>query len=284
MEGNMFNDEFKERYTTIPFAVYRAYFVNKAKEVIAHQHKEIEIISMTEGSAFFYVDAQEYRLEKGDILIIPPYAIHHGRTSEKGISSYTCICFDLKIQCDEELKNGLEDHILATKHLVSKESVYASQLQKYIEKACLANEKQASGWELEAMGNISLLMSILKKEDYFTKNLKCETKNSFAQKVMNYIIDHYTDAITSRTVADAFYMDTSYFCRLFKKNFGCCFADYVLAYRLEKAKLHLTHTVLPVTEIAFQTGFNSCSYFSKTFKVRFGISPLSYRKLKRYAH
>ncbi len=274
----MFKDEFKERYTTIPFAIYRADSGGRVKEVISHQHREIELISMTEGSADFYIDSHHYFVEKGDILIIPPYSIHRAKTSENAITSYNCICFDLKIQCDMELKIGLEEHTLSTKHFVSKESPHTKQLQEYIENACLACERHEQGWELEAVGNISLLFCHLKKGAYFTPNLQNRAKNSFAQNVMNYITVHYPTVITSRTVADSFYMDNSYFCRLFKKSFGCCFADYVLAYRLEKAKIHLTNTNLPITEIAFQTGFNSCSYFDKTFKARFGLSPLAYRK------
>ena len=88
MGGNMFNDEFKERYTTIPFAVYRANSRDRVKEVIAHQHREPELISMTEGSALFCVDAKEYYLEKGDLLIIPPYAIHHGKTSAGEMTAF----------------------------------------------------------------------------------------------------------------------------------------------------------------------------------------------------
>ena len=64
----MLKDEFKARYTTIPFAVYREYCVYKAFRLIAHHHKEIEFISMTEGRADFYVDNIRYELKKGDIL------------------------------------------------------------------------------------------------------------------------------------------------------------------------------------------------------------------------
>ena len=187
----MFNDGFKERYTTIPLAVYRAYFVNQVKEVIAHHHKEFEVISITEGSALFYVDAQEYRLQKGDLLLIPPYAIHRGKTTDRGTASYNCICFDLKIQCDEALKTGLEEHTLSTEHFISKESAYAARLPEYIENACCANERQSLGWELDAIGNISLFLSVLKQEAHFTENLKCSTQKPFAQNVMDYIIAHY---------------------------------------------------------------------------------------------
>ena len=97
---------------------------------------------------------------------------------------------------------------------------------------------------------------------------------------MKYIIANYFNKISSRDAANEIYMDCSSFCRLFKKTFGCCFTNYLLAYRLEKAKVYLSNTCLPVTEIAFKVGFNDCSYFCKAFKESMGISPLSYRKTR----
>jgi quercetin dioxygenase-like cupin family protein len=74
----MLNDEFKQRYTTIPFAIYKARDVNGAQEVITHYHREIELIAIIEGSAEFYINSKCYFAKKGDILIIPPYALHRG--------------------------------------------------------------------------------------------------------------------------------------------------------------------------------------------------------------
>ena len=49
----MFRDDFKNRYTTIPFAIYRAYYEHERIAAISHQHKEIELISVKTGSADF---------------------------------------------------------------------------------------------------------------------------------------------------------------------------------------------------------------------------------------
>ena len=103
----MLKDEFKERYTTIPFAIYQAYCEKNVKEVITHYHREIELIAMTEGSAEFYVNSQAYPVSKWDILIVPPYALHRGRMAQDTKTSYDCICFDLQLLCDESLKKEL---------------------------------------------------------------------------------------------------------------------------------------------------------------------------------
>lgn len=274
----MFNDEFKNRYTTIPFALYRAFTDHKEETVISHYHREIELIAMTEGSAEFYVNSQYFKLEKGDILVIPPYAIHRANTSSNTVSSYDCICFDLKLLCDDTLKEGLENDLLETEFLVMRTTSYAGYISSCISKACAACENNETGWELEAIGNMSLLFSELKKNSCFVPKFKDKNKKDFSKLVMAYITDNFSEPITSATAANALFMSNGYFCRIFKNNFGCCFSEYLLLYRLEKSKYLLKNTSTIVSKIAFQTGFNNCSYFGKTFKEKFGISPLSYRK------
>lgn len=274
----MFKDEFKQRYTTIPFAIYRAYCEFVVGGVISHQHRETELIAMSQGEADFYINGKLYRLKKGDVLIVPPYSIHRAETSPEKRTSYNCICFDLSLLWDKDLVSGLTNHSQTVKHFISKCDPASNIIYECIEKGCVACETQKSGWEMEAIGNMSLIFSLLKSKGYVSDIVSQKAQKNFAQRVMDYISDNFSDKITSTTVADALYMNNSYFCRLFKKTFGCCFSDYLLAYRLEKAKNFLVSTNLAITEISFKFGFNSCSYFGKAFKERFLISPLSYRK------
>lgn len=277
----MLNDEFKERYTTIPFAIYQAYCAEGVKETITHYHQEIELIAITEGSAEFYINSKRYCVKKGDILIIPPYALHRGHTTENVVSAYDCICFSLQLLCDNNLKNGLESQALSINSPVYSDSPYAKQLQSYIKKALIACQKKETGWELEAVGNMSLLFGVLKRNHFISKNFESNRETEFWGKVMTYLLKNASYPITSRDAAKELYMNHSYFCRLFKKTVGCSFEKYVLIYRLEKARLYLTNTTLSVTEIAFCLGFQNCSYFNKTFKERFHITPLRYRKSKK---
>ena len=139
-------------------------------------------------------------------------------------------------------------------------------------------EKKDAGWELEAVGNISLLFGILKKNRFIIQDRNDTGDIIFGRKVMDYLAKNVSAQITSRDAARELYMNQSYFCRLFKKTFGCTFEKYVLIYRLEKARLLLANTALPVTEIAFSLGFCNCSYFGKVFKERFNVTPTSHRR------
>jgi AraC-like DNA-binding protein len=55
--------------------------------------------------------------------------------------------------------------------------------------------------------------------------------------------------------------------------------DLLKEYRLKKAKELLRKKKYNISEVAFETGFSSPSYFTKCFKVTFGLLPLSYLEL-----
>lgn len=277
----MFRDEFKSRYTTIPFAICREDSRGEKKEVISHQHREIEVIAMTEGNADFYINTVHRSLKKGDVLLIPPFSIHRIEVSAGAPASYNCICFDLSLLWDEEIRTGLTNHTLVISGAVDGKEPYAAKMQEWVERGCLACENACPGWELEAIGSMSMLLGAIKKHGYIISDLNGDAKTDFAQRVLNYISENFHEPITSASAADSLYMNNSYFCRSFKKAFGSCFSNYILAYRLEKAKAYLNDTRSKITEISFKVGFNSCSYFTKTFKERFGMTPFAYRNGER---
>jgi AraC-like DNA-binding protein len=47
--------------------------------------------------------------------------------------------------------------------------------------------------------------------------------------------------------------------------------------RLERAELLLGTTELSVSEVCLQTGFNNISFFIRSFKKSYGMTPLQYR-------
>ena len=104
----MFRDEFKLRYTTIPLAIHRAECPFGAEELLAHRHREIELIYMREGRLNFYVDTVPYTLLKGDILVVPPYAIHRIPAHREGRAAHDCICFSASLLPDVNLQHLLE--------------------------------------------------------------------------------------------------------------------------------------------------------------------------------
>jgi len=93
-----------------------------------------------------------------------------------------------------------------------------------------------------------------------------------------YMELHAGDKITADTLAHVTGYTPYYLTRLFQKETGLSFQEYLQQVRIEKAKLYLTTTDLSVQEIAERLAFSSRSHFSTVFTKAVGLSPAAYRK------
>lgn len=87
--------------------------------------------------------------------------------------------------------------------------------------------------------------------------------------------------LSARIIADSLHMSSRYLHRLFQ-NQGSSIGQLVLHHRLDACSKNLTDPLLTdrsITEIAFRWGFNSSTYFGRTFKKKFGVTPKDYRRL-----
>jgi len=68
--------------------------------------------------------------------------------------------------------------------------------------------------------------------------------------------------------------------RKVKSISGTTVSQFICKIRLEKAMIQLTETPLSISEVAYSTGFQSVTYFTKCFKDQFGYPPGEFRKNK----
>ncbi len=278
----MFNDEFKFQYTTIPVAVFeRNYKANTMKnniESLSHHHRELEVLYVLEGEAVYYINSAEYQIQKGDIVIVAPYLIHRATILANKDFCHKCLCLDLSLIYDKKLKTSLENGTFSVKPIISHTHKKASELGNYVVNSFFAASDKKDGWELSVIGNLSLFFSLLKQTGMITEIGEEKDRKNFSYRVINFIDSNYTQNISSGDAAKALFMNNSYFCRKFKENFGFCFQKYMETYRIEKAKILLRITTLPISEIAIAVGVTDFSYFSKIFKMHQKCTPSEYRK------
>ena len=88
--------------------------------------------------------------------------------------------------------------------------------------------------------------------------------------------------ITLSEVAGLNAVSAEHLSRIFKKELGVGFNEYINNVRLQKAEFMLRNEAgKSVSEIAFACGFNDSNYFSFRFKRAYGFSPVSLRKLSK---
>ncbi len=97
------------------------------------------------------------------------------------------------------------------------------------------------------------------------------------EELDNYIRENVSDEISNTEIGAIFGYHPFYVSRMLKDRKGMTLRQYIIAYRLKCAKRLLELSGKSAAEIAEECGFTDASYFAKTFKAAFGMTPKEYR-------
>ncbi len=244
---------------------------NRGAEI--HYHSCFEIYYLTDGACDSIVDNKIYHMSPGDIVIIPPGAIHGTRylTEKHGRILLNFSFHYLPKSLGEAL---------------SKESrIYGcGETKEEIEQIFAKIEKEYRGgddYSEEAIIALLSQLAILILRDA-PKNDEAVPQYSFIEIAVKYIHDNYQNPMTLGDIAKACNVSKVHLSRKFKERLGIGVSEYVAMYRLKKAKeLLLSQDKMSVCEVAYGCGFNDSNYFSALFKKTYGVSPSGYRKNAR---
>ncbi|MDU0353435.1 AraC family transcriptional regulator [Paraglaciecola aquimarina] len=95
---------------------------------------------------------------------------------------------------------------------------------------------------------------------------------------IEYVRENYHQEISIEQLAKLAFISVSALERRFKKYLSKTPKQFINEVRLENARRMLIETRLPIAEIAYRCGFSEHSYFSRQFKLQFGILPSQLRE------
>ena len=119
----------------------------------------------------------------------------------------------------------------------------------------------------------SLVIKFIEKID----EVEDQEKEKIIYYGVKYIQSNFTDDISLTDAATAASLSVHYFSRLFKKEMGCTFKEYLTELRMKEAKKKLKNRDENISNIAKDIGYNNPGYFSKVFKKYEGMPPSDYR-------
>ena len=136
------------------------------------------------------------------------------------------------------------------------------------------------GFELEIKALLFSFFANIFRENLVIKKdsiLSDDSKVFKIKDVIKYIENNYRNDINITTLANICHYNEYHFMRFFKKYTGKTCIQFIKNYRLEKAYNLLKNTDLPVTQISFDVGFSNVSYFIRSFKEKYKVTPKELR-------
>lgn len=116
-----------------------------------------------------------------------------------------------------------------------------------------------------------------------TQNLKMITEETYNTSqnplafVLNYIKSNLNEKISINSLSEKACMSKATFYRLFKRELGISPNDFILAEKMNKAKVLLLQPGAKVASIGYELGFSDANYFIRTFKKIMGTTPGAYQ-------
>lgn len=101
--------------------------------------------------------------------------------------------------------------------------------------------------------------------------------NKLVEKALKIIDMEYFTDLSLSYICEKLGVSEPYFSALFKEQLGKNFKEYLISYKLSKAKEMLKNSELPVYEISTRVGYNNYNQFTRIFKKYEGISPAEFR-------
>ncbi|MGA2245921.1 MAG: helix-turn-helix domain-containing protein [Verrucomicrobiota bacterium] len=97
------------------------------------------------------------------------------------------------------------------------------------------------------------------------------------QKIEAFLGDGRDGQVSLKEVAACVNLSPCHFCAVFKKQTGLTFSRYRVRQRLAKARGLLADGARRISDVAFESGFESIPYFNRAFRQQFDCSPTEYR-------
>ena len=268
-----------------PFALYDLQRLGPSFHVSLHWHEELEIVYVYEGPLYLTIENQNYIGKKGDVFVVNSKEIHEMHVQDKNVR-YGTLLFppsSLLFQENDEITRKYIQPLcmgdVLFSHAIENQEL-ADEIFSVISQILSLNKQKVPAYRLGTKALLLQIIFLLFNHHQEINSLNSQKNSLLNREILSYIGERYTTDLTLKEIADTFHMSYKYFSRYFKNNFQTTLSDYIMKLRMERAELLLTTTELPVTEISLQTGFNNISFFIRSFKKAYGLTPLKYRNRK----
>ncbi|MEO1771887.1 AraC family transcriptional regulator [Candidatus Enterococcus ferrettii] len=251
-----------------------------------HWHEEIQYTIAAKGDLTIQVNGKAYQLREGDGIFINSGYLHVTKKMQDQGEYFSInfnprlLSFSLGSLLEQNYVLPYVGEYLLPITIFRPEVPWEKEvLDKFFAIHQLYQEKQTFAWEYKLVILLSsiwdAILSNTKME--ITNQGQLKLKQNRMQELLDFVHQHFGEAITIKEMAEAAHISPTECTRCFKEFTDYSPYEYLIQYRISEAKQQLMQTDDSIQQIAIQTGFHESSSFIQAFKKRVGITPLKYR-------
>jgi len=255
---------------------------NERMQLDQHFHTDYEIIFIEEGVLHFKINGIPYVFDKNCIIFVNRFEKHEADFLKLPYVRYVLILDSDFL--NQNIRNPVLSSILKNRPKGFTNGFKLSDTDAEYVKSLLNNctteyISKSFYWEHSIVSDITKLLVFLYRNygDHFpiaTNNSKVD----LVQKIYDFIALNYLEDISLDSIASYLYLNKYYISHVFKELTGYSIKRFIILNRISRAKDLLYRTEKSISEIGFNSGFNSTSNFIRSFNKEEDMTPLQYRK------
>lgn len=248
-----------------------------------HWHKAIELLLFVKGTVTCNFENSTLHAKPGDLYLINSHEVHETRCSRDAV--YLCVHILPSAMCRyvpdfDQLKFSL----LFDPEDTEKREAH-EQLRLHMNEILNHYENPEETGKLECQARLFAAADLLVR--HFSQPLAIEETRlqrsdmTRLEPILEYTQLHHGEDLTLDGAANAIGLNKEYFCRLFKKNMGVSYIQYLNQIRATAVCRELEISDDTIGEISERHGFKDPKMLNQYFKEIYGCTPSEKRKIFR---
>ncbi len=241
-----------------------------------HNHREIEVNYINNGSCIMGVDGEFLPLRRGDCMIVYPGIPHQFIVDTRENCRITQLEFT--VRATEEIGRVLPflNMDVSCQKLAGCESV-----SYFMESLCRIYRTQKEEEKKEVLLHLGFFQLFIELSERIEQKQKLQKKGKAGRiaDIIAYINENCERQINMEELAAQYGVSSRYIRKCFLQETGMSCQKYICTLRIGKAKELLWFSSKSATDIALETGFGSSQYFCRVFQQYTEMTPMEYRNL-----
>jgi AraC-like DNA-binding protein len=243
-----------------------------------HWHEELELTASLDSKIEISFANKSYILNENDVALINSSEIHRGRPLPG--HNHSAISINIEPSFLKDICKAPEQCFFDIKNKPEIRKELSSCMRQIYELSAAASESPYGALKMNELLYRIMYLLLTECQDINTKNSSTHSikyKERY-QKILQYMNDHYNEALSLSEVASFIHISKEHLSREFPIYVGESFREHLVHIRLRHAYPDLINTDMPLIDVAINHGFSDLRSYNRAFQKEMGIAPSLYRR------